>query len=425
MKTLLKGGRVIDPSQGLDEFKDLLLDKGLVEAVLEPGGRVATGVKSVDVKGCLVVPGLMDMHVHLREPGHEYKETVASGAAAAAAGGFTAVACMANTKPVNDCAAVTDYILEKAKAAKLTRVYPVGAGTAGLAGEGLAEIAELKEHGCVAVSDDGKPVMNAELARRVLEYCKGFDLPVISHPEDLNLSANGAMHEGYISTQLGLPGIPAAAEEVMVARDILLAELAGARLHLAHLSTAGSVRLVREAKARGAAITCETAPHYFTLTHEAVRDLEYHTSTKMNPPLRTEEDKAAVIQGLRDGTIDAIASDHAPHGPVEKDVEYILALNGIVGLETSLALSLRLVQEGWLTYTQLIERMSGAPARILGVPGGTLKPGSPAHITVIDPNQEWTVDVKEFKSKSKNSPFHGWKLKGKAAQVWVEGKRIL
>jgi dihydroorotase len=258
-----------------------------------------------------------------------------------------------------------------------------------------------------------------------LEYCKGFDIPVVSHPEDLNLSAGGAMHEGYISTQLGLPGIPAEAEEVMVARDILLAELTGGRLHLAHVSTAGSVRLVREAKSRGAAVTCETAPHYFTLTQEAVRDLEYHTSTKMNPPLRTQEDREAIIQGLRDGTIDAIASDHAPHSPVEKDVEFILAMNGIVGLETSLGLALKLVHEGWLSFSQLVERMSVAPARILGIPGGTLRPGSPAHVTVIDPAREWTVDVAQFKSKSRNSPFQGWKLRGRAVQVWVEGKKIV
>ena len=425
MRTLIKGGRLVDPSQGLDEARDLLMDKGRIEAILDPSSKVTTGVKVVEAEGCLVVPGLIDMHVHLREPGHEYKETIATGAAAAAAGGFVAVACMANTKPCNDCAAVTDYIIEKAKAAKLVHVYPIGAATAGLLGEGMAEIADLKEHGCVAVSDDGRPIVNAEVARRLLEYCKGFNLLVISHPEDLNLSAGGAMHEGYVSTQLGLQGIPAAAEEVMVARDILLAELTGARLHLAHVSTAGSVRLVREAKARGVAVTCETAPHYFTLTHEAVRDLDYHTSAKMNPPLRTEEDRAAVVQGLRDGAIDAIASDHAPHSSVEKDVEFSLAMNGIVGLETSLGLSLRLVHEGWLNYGQLVERMSCGPARILGIPGGTLKPGSPAHVTVIDPNQEWTVDAAQFKSKSRNSPFQGWKLKGKATQVWVEGKRIL
>jgi len=425
MRTLIKGGRVVDPSQGLDELRDLLMDKGRIEAILDPASKVTTGVKVVEAQGCLVAPGLIDMHVHLREPGHEYKETVATGAAAAAAGGFVAVACMANTQPCNDSAAVTDYIIEKAKAAKLVHVYPIGAATAGMAGEGLAEIADLQEHGCVAVSDDGRPIMNAEVARRVLEYCKGLALPVISHPEDLSLSAGGAMHEGYVSTELGLAGIPAQAEEVMVARDILLAELTGGRLHLAHVSTAGSVRLVREAKARGIAVTCETAPHYFTLTHEAVRELEYHTSAKMNPPLRTEEDRVAVIQGLRDGTIDAIASDHAPHSSVEKDVEFSLALNGIVGLETSLGLSLRLVHEGWLSFSQLVERMSCAPARILGIPGGTLKPGSPAQVTVIDPNADWTVDAAQFKSKSRNSPFSGWKLKGRAAQVWVEGKRIL
>jgi len=421
MKLLLKGGRVIDPAAGLDEPRDLLLDGEKIEAVLAPGAKADAEV--VDVSGCWVVPGLIDMHVHLREPGEEYKETVATGAAEAAAGGITAVACMANTKPVNDCAAVTDYIIEKARAAGRARVYPVGAVSKGLLGEGLAEMGELVDHGCVALSDDGHPVMSAALMRCALEYAKALGVPVLSHPEDKSLSENGSMHEGEWSTRLGLRPIPAAAEEAMVARDLLLAELTGGRLHLQHLSTAGSVRLVREAKARGLQVTAETCPHYFTLTDADVRG--YDPNFKMNPPLRSCADRAAVIQGLADGTIDAIASDHAPHSPVEKDVEFDAAANGIVGLATILPLSLRLVVDGKISPARLVELLSVNPARILGLPGGgNLKPGEVADVTVIDPAAEWTVDKAKFLSKGRNTPFEGWKLTGRARVVIVGGKRL-
>jgi len=421
MKVLIKGGRVIDPDQKLDAEKDVLIEKGVVKDVLDPGTRVS-GAKTIDAGGCWVVPGLIDMHVHLREPGQEYKETIETGTAAAVAGGFTAVACMPNTSPVNDNASVTDYILEEAAEAKNARVYPVGCVTRGQAGEGLAEIGELIEHGCVALSDDGHPVAGSTLMRHALEYCLGLDVAILDHPEDCALSEGGAMNEGEVSTDLGLPGIPAAAEEVMVARDIILAELTGARLHLQHLSTKGSIALVREAKARGVKITAETCPHYFTLTDEAVRG--YSTNFKMNPPLRTEEDRLAVIEGIKDGTIDAIASDHAPHSPVEKDVEFDRAANGIVGLETSLPLALVLVRDKVIKASRLVELMSSAPARILGVEGGTLAPGSAADITVIGPDTEWTVDRAKFKSKGRNTPFHGRKMMGIAKAVFVGGKKI-
>jgi dihydroorotase len=420
MKLFLKGGRVIDPASGLDEPREVLIDGDRIEAVLAAGAK--TDAEIIDVTGCWVVPGLIDMHVHLREPGQEYKETIATGAAEAAAGGFTAVACMANTKPVNDNASVTDYILEKARAAGRARVYPVGAVSKGLLGEGLAEIGELKDHGCVAVSDDGRPVASAALMRCALEYCLGLDLPVLAHPEELSLSENGSMHEGEWSTKLGLRPIPAAAEEVMVARDLLLAELTGARLHLQHLSTAGSVRLLREAKARGVKVTAETCPHYFTLTDAAVRG--YDTNFKMNPPLRSEADRLAVIAGLADGTIDAIASDHAPHSLVEKEVEFSAAANGIVGLATILPLSLRLVADGKISPLRLVELLSANPARILRVGGGSLKPGAVADVTVIDPEAAWTVDKTKFQSKSRNTPFDGWKVKGRAKLVIVGGKRL-
>ncbi|HUT55009.1 MAG TPA: dihydroorotase [bacterium] len=421
MKLLIKGGRVIDPSQGLAEPRDVLVEKGRVADLLPPGKK-AGDAKVVDARGCWVVPGLIDMHVHLREPGQEYKETIATGAAAAIAGGITAVACMANTNPVNDNASVTDYILEKAGEAGKARVYPVGAVTAHLKGEGLAELGELKDHGCVAASDDGRPVMNAELFRRALEYCLALDIPVLDHAENLDLSSGGCMNEGIISTELGLTGIPAAAEETMVARDVILAELTGARLHVQHVSAAGSVRIIREAKARGVKVTAETCPHYFTLTHEAVRG--YDTSFKMNPPLRSRADLLAVIEGIKDGAIDAIASDHAPHSLVEKDLEFSEAQNGIVGLETLLPLSLRLVHDGIITPSRWVEMVSMNPARILAVPGGSLKVGAAADISVIAPDEEWTVDKTRFLSKGRNTPFNGWKVKGKARAVIVEGKVV-
>jgi len=410
----------VDPAQGLEEVRDLLVEDGKI-AGLEPAGTISpAGREVIDARGLVVAPGLIDMHVHLREPGEEYKETIETGTKAAARGGFTAVACMPNTKPVNDTSAVTRFILDQAEKHGKARVYPVGAISQGSLGKTLSEYGELKESGCVAVSDDGWPVMNALLMRRALEYARTFELLVISHAEELELRGEGVMHEGKVSVRLGLAGIPAAAEEIMVYRDIRLARLTGARLHIAHVSTAGSVAILREAKLSEIGITAETAPHYFSLTDEAVADFD--TNAKVNPPLRSEWDRQAIIEGLADGTLDAIACDHAPHSVLEKDLEFNAGAFGLIGLETSLGLSLKLVHEGVLTMSQLIAKMSTNPARILGIPGGTLTPGSPADITLIDPNREWTVDAAKFASKSRNCPFQGWNLKGRAVMTIVGGE---
>ncbi len=415
---LITGGTVIDPAGDRSGRFDVHIADGRVRALVEPGAAPRADT-TIDASGCWVTPGLIDMHVHLREPGYEYKETVLTGAQAAVAGGFTAVACMANTNPVNDTGAVTKYIVEKALAADLARVYPIGAVSVGLQGERLAEIGEMREAGIVAVSDDGRPIMDGALMRRALEYSAMFGLAVIAHEEDLALAAGGCMNEGPTAFRLGLKGMPAAAEEAMVARDIALLERTGGRLHIAHLSTAGSVDLVRRAKARGLAVTAEATPHHFTLTEEAVG--EYDTNAKMNPPLRLAADVTAVIEGLRDGTIDAIASDHAPHHADEKDVEFECAAHGIVGLETALPLALRLVHEHGLAIETVVRAMTAAPARILGVPGGTLAVGAAADVTVIDPRPEWTVDPATFCSKSRNTPFGGWSLSGRARATIVGG----
>jgi dihydroorotase len=420
MSILITGGLVVDPTLGLEEARDILVEAGLIAGLEAPGAIPGEGREVVDARGLVVAPGLIDIHVHLREPGEEYKETIETGTAAAARGGFTGVACMPNTRPVNDTAAVTRYILDQAAKLGRARVYPVGAISQGSLGHNLSEYGELKVAGCVAVSDDGRPVMDALLMRRALEYARTFDLLVISHAEDLELRGDGVMHEGRVSVRLGLKGIPAAAEEVMVYRDIRLARLASARLHIAHVSTAGSVAIIREAKQAGFDITAETAPHYFALTDEAV--LGFDTNAKVNPPLRTEWDREAIMEGLADGAIDAIACDHAPHSVLEKDVEFAAAAFGLIGLETSLGLSLRLVHEGVLTMSQLIAKMSANPAAILRVPGGTFAPGSPADLTLIDPNREWTVDSATFASKSRNCPFQGWNLKGQAVMTVVGGK---
>jgi dihydroorotase len=419
MNILIKNGHIIDPANTVDEKLDLLVADGKIAKLGKPGSLTANGAQVIDASGKLVVPGLIDLHVHLREPGYEYKETVATGTAAAKAGGFTAVCCMPNTNPVNDNRSVTELILSQA-AKGGSRVFPIGAITKGSKGEELAEMGELHEAGCVGISDDGRPVMNAAIMRRAMEYSRIFDRAVISHCEDAGLAAKGVMNEGFVSTELGLRGIPNAAEDVMTARDISLAELTGARLHICHVSTAGSVRLIREAKQRGVNVTAETCPHYFILTEEAVRG--YNTMAKMNPPLRTAQDVTAIKAGLKDGTLDAIATDHAPHGTDEKSVEFDAAPFGIVGLETSVGLSLKLVSEGVLTMSDLITRMSTAPGRIIKN-GGTLSLGAAADITIIDPNEEWTVKAAEFKSKSKNTPFDGWKLKGRAVQTIVGGVR--
>ena len=412
---------MIDPSQDLDGILDLLIVAGAVKEIGK-GLKAPAGAEVIDATGLIVTPGLIDMHVHLRDPGLEYKEDIISGTKAAAAGGFTSVCCMPNTKPVIDNKTVVSYVINKAREYGFANVFPVGAITQGSKGENLAEMGELKESGCVAVSDDGKPVMNAEIMRRALEYARGMGIMVISHAEDPTLAGDGVMNEGYVATELGLKGIPWVAEDSATARDVYLAELTGSPLHVAHVSTKGSVRIIRNAKARGVQVTCETAPHYFILTDEAVRG--YDTNAKMNPPLRTEEDRQAIRQGLTDGTIDVIATDHAPHHLDEKDIEFNLAMNGIIGLETSLPLSLRLVADGILTLPALVDKMSCAPAKILGIDRGTLKPGSVADITIIDPEQEWLVEAEKLASKSKNTPFLGWSMKGKAAYTILAGKVV-
>jgi dihydroorotase len=420
MKILIKNGSIIDPANKVEGNLDLLIADGKIAKLGKPGSLSANGAEVIDASGKIVVPGLIDMHVHLREPGYEYKETIATGTAAAKAGGFTAVCCMPNTNPVNDSRSVTEFILSQAAHEALARVFPIGAITKGSKGEELAEMGELHEAGCKGISDDGKPVMSAAVMRRAMEYSTIFDIAVISHCEDASLASKGVMNEGFVSTELGLRGIPNAAEDVMTARDIELAALTGARLHICHVSTAGSVRMIREAKQRGVRVTAETCPHYFTLTDEAVRG--YHTMAKMNPPLRTADDVAAIRQALKDGTLDVIATDHAPHGLDEKSVEFDAAPFGIVGLETSVGLSFKLVQEGILSMADLITRMSTTPARIIKSGGGMLSVGAVADITIIDPDLDWTVNTSQFLSKSKNTPFDGWKLKGKAVRTIVEGR---
>jgi dihydroorotase len=419
MNILVINGRVIDPANKVDERLDVLVSDGKIAKLGKPGSLPESGAQVVDASNKLVMPGLIDMHVHLREPGFEYKETIATGTASAKAGGFTSVCCMPNTYPVNDNRSVTEFILSQAKEAS-SQVFPIGAITKGSKGEELAEMAELHAAGCVAVSDDGKPVMNASIMRRALEYSKIFDILVISHCEDTTLSSKGVMNEGAVSTELGLRGIPRAAEDVMTSRDISLAELTGARLHIAHVSTAGSVRMIRDAKHRGIRVTAETCPHYFSLTEEAVRG--YNTLAKMNPPLRTADDITAIKQGLKDGTIDVIATDHAPHAEDEKSGEFDYAAFGIVGLETAVGLTLKLVAEGTLSLTEAIRKLSTNPAIILKKGKGTLSEGVDADITVIDQDIEWTVTGAKFKSKSKNTPFDGWKLRGRAVHTIVGGK---
>ncbi len=427
MNLWLKGGRIIDPARNLDRIGDLWVEgEKIVPGPAGPGngtapsGDGARDLEVMDLRGMIVVPGLIDMHTHLREPGFEYKETIASGSEAAVAGGFTSIACMPNTHPVNDSPAVTELIRTKAAACRLANVYPIAAITLKSEGAQLCGFRELTESGAVGFSDDGKPVMNARLMRRALECAADLDRPVIAHSEDLNLAAGGVMNEGSVAADLGLPGVPGISEEVMIARDLILAEFTGGPLHVAHVSTAGSVRLIRAAKERGVRVTAETAPHYFLLTDEAVR--VSGTLAKVNPPLRSAADRAAIREGLRDGTLDAIATDHAPHSQTDKEAEFGAAASGFTGLETSLGLCLRLVADGVLTLPSLIERMTIQPARILRIAKGTLAPGADADITVIDPGQEWTVDRTLFRSRGKNSPFDRWALKGRAILTIVGGE---
>ena len=423
MRIVFKGGRVIDPAQALDGQVDVSIVDGLVSEV----GRDLTvdpGDIAVDVPAsCIICPGFVDPHVHLREPGQEHKETVATGTAAAVAGGFTAVACMPNTNPINDHAGVTEFILKKAAEANMARVYPIGAVSRSSAGRQLAEIAELRTAGCVAISDDGHPVATALLMRRALEYAGMLGMPVIDHCEDPSLKGDGVAHEGSQASMLGLPGIPGAAEEIMVERDVTLAGLTGAAVHIAHLSTAGSLRAVAAGKARGIRVTCEVTPHHLTLTDDLLAS--YDTNYKMNPPLREANDRDALLDGLRDGAVDMIATDHAPHHYDEKRVEFDRAPFGIVGLETAVSIALdRLVHTGLITLSRLVELMSVSPTRLLGVPGGTLEPGAPADLTVLAPELALTVAAERLRSTSKNTPFDGWQLRGGVAATIVGGRAL-
>lgn len=430
MEVLIRGGRVIDPSQGLDRHLDVRITDGKIAALgpqLSPSqhntetDREARS-RMIDAHGCVVAPGFIDMHVHLREPGFEHKETIATGLAAAAAGGFTAVAAMANTEPVHDTAAVTEFMLRRAAVVGGTRLFPIGAVSKGLAGQELAEISSMCKAGIVGLSDDGMPVMNARLMRRAMEYGLMLGLPVLSHCEDKALSAHGAMHEGVVATALGLPGIPAVAENIMVYRDIQLASLTGAQLHIQHVSTAEAVELVRRAKAQDLRVTAEACPHHFTLTDEAVRG--YDTNTKVNPPLRTLRDVEAIKAGLQDGTLEVIASDHAPHHMTEKEREYAEAPSGMIGLESSVGLALSLYHDGLLSLPQIIAKFTMHPARVLGLPHGALNVGDAADVTILDPEYDLLVDAAALHSLSKNSPFLGWRLRGAAKLTMVDGKVI-
>jgi dihydroorotase len=430
---ILDSGRVIDPANKIDGTRTVVIDEGRIVAVREHAASPADKLvhQVYDCRGKWILPGLVDLHVHLREPGEEGKETIATGSKAAVAGGVTTIVAMPNTRPVCDSASVARFVSARGREAGLARVLPSGAITRGSNGEQLSDMAELKEAGCVVMTDDGRPVMSAGVMRRALEYARDLDLTVMVHAEDLSLSAGGAMNEGPVATRLGLPGVPAAAEVAMVQRDLLLAEMTGAHLHVAHVSAAGSVRAIREARARGVRVTAEATPHHFTLTDEAVagvagsiRGEPYDTHAKMSPPLRAEADRQAVVAALADGVIDAIATDHAPHGPLDKQVEFIQAPNGIIGLETSLALTLLLVRTGELSLSRAVERLTVGPARCLGLPYGTLSAGAPADVIVVDAEKEWKVDPARFYSRSRNSPFAGWTLRGQVLMAFVAGKLV-
>ena len=424
MRLLITNGYVIDPTEGVNAGRDLFIEGGRVAALLGRGEARPEGAEVFDATGLVVAPGFIDLHTHLREPGQEFKETIASGAAAAVAGGWASVCAMPNTDPVNDNPAVTASIIEQARLAGLANVFPVGAITKGSRGEELAEMGEMKRAGVVAVTDDGRPVPTPGLMRRALEYARGFDLTVMDHCEDRSLAAGGVMHEGEWSLRLGLRGVPALAEEADAARDCALAELTGARVHLAHVSTRGAVEAVRRARERGALVTCEVTPHHFTLTDAACEG--YDTNTKMNPPLRSAEHLEAVLEAIADGTIDAVATDHAPHHADEKALEFDHAPNGITGLETAVGLALdRLVHAGRIGLERLVELCATNPARIFNLEGrGTLKPGSWGDVTVLDPDREWTFDAARSKSKSRNTPFDGWKFRGAAVATVVAGRVV-
>ncbi len=421
MQIRIKGARVLDPGN-IDDKKDIIIKDNIIEAIVDPGDNESKAeYKIIDAKNMLVVPGLIDIHVHLREPGHEYKETIETGLRAAAKGGFTAVCSMPNTNPVNDNGQITKFIINRANELGLSKVYPAGAITRESMGKNLAEIYEMKQAGIVAVTDDGRPLENSNLMRRALEYCKDLDIPIFVHAEELSLVNGGSMNEGRVATRYGIKGIPNAAESIMVVRDIALAELTGAPVHFCHISTKESVEAIREAKKRGVQVTCETAPHYFTLTDEDVKD--YNTNFKMNPPLRSREDQLAIIQGLSDGTIDIIASDHAPHSVMEKDVEFDMAAFGIVGLETSLSLSLKLVQDKILTLEELVNKMSKHPAKLIKL-NNDIKPGNRADLTIINLEMSYKIDPETFESKSRNTPFSGCRVRGGTLLTMVNGRIV-
>ncbi|HDM09119.1 MAG: dihydroorotase [Deltaproteobacteria bacterium] len=424
MTKWIKDGKIVDPVTERVEQLDIIVEGERISKILPCGIFTSDSgeVEVIDAAGKLVVPGFIDMHTHLREPGYEYKETIASGSLAAAAGGFTAIACMPNTDPPNDSRSVTEFIVEQAERANLVRVYPIAAISVGQKGERLTEFGDLKEAGAVGLSDDGRPVVNSELMRRAMEYARFHGLTVISHCEDLYLSEGGVMHEGEVSTKIGLPGIPGASEEIMVYREICLARHTGCPVHIAHVSTAESVALIRRAKEAGLPVTAETAPHYFTLDHRAV--MGYDTNAKVNPPLRSEKDVEAVKQGLKDGTIDVIATDHAPHSPLEKEVEFDRASPGMIGLETAFSLTLALVKEGVLTLPEAIKKLSLIPSRILGVTGGSIEEGGRADLTLVDDKAKYVLTENEILSKSKNTPFIGKELCGRAVLTMVGGRVV-
>jgi len=420
---VIQGGRVIDPGSGVDGVRSVLLRDGKVAAVGEKV-EVPAGAKMIDATGKWVTPGFVDLHVHLREPGQEYKESIATGTRAAVAGGFTSVCAMPNTVPANDNTSVTELMLARAATAGLARVFPIGAVTKGRKGEELAEYGELRAAGCVALSDDGSPVMSSALMRRAMEYARAFALPLAVHEEDLHLVGKGVMNEGPAATRLGLKGVPAQAEDVMVLRDLSLLELTGGRLHVCHVSTAGAVRAIREAKRRGLPVTAEVTPHHLALTDEDVARSDYDPDFKMNPPLRSSQDVAACREGLADGTLDAIATDHAPHSPEEKKLEFDAALNGVLGLETAFAVCLELVRQGALTERRLVESLTVAAARCFGLPVGTLAPGAHADVAILDPGASWVVDPMRGHSKSRNTPWKGRTLTGRCTHAFVGGRLV-
>ncbi len=420
MNLILKNGRILDPASGRDEIGDIVIQEDRIRD-LGPG-IAAPGPGTLDCTGMIVCPGLIDLHVHLREPGFEYKETIETGTRAAVAGGFTAVCAMPNTNPVNDNAGTTAYLLQRARELSSARVYAVGAITVGSRGEALASIGDMHRAGAVALSDDGRPVMNAQILRRAMEYASMFNMPVIQHSEDLNLSAGGAMHEGEVSLRLGLPGISGQSESTMIARDVLLAGQTGAHLHVAHISSGESIEAVRQAKKRGIRVTAEVTPHHLTLIDEDIKN--YDANFKMNPPLRSRADRQILLEALADGTIDIIATDHAPHAAHEKQQEFTRAPMGIIGLETALPLTLRLVEQGHISLMRAIEALTSRPASIANLPGGKLQAGAPADVTVFDPNLSWTLDPAQGRSKSRNTPFAGWNFKGRAVYTVVGGRLV-